>query len=295
MQICPNFTAIATCKSKTENEILLTHLRCKQWACEYCAQKNREIWRAHLLETLNKKIDGCNWVFITLTAHENARSKYASCINLKTAWGKLYHRIKRKWSNQVVEYVMLYEPHKDSALHIHGILNLEVEGNNVWDAKTKKWYHPALTHWLKDNARQCGAGYMAHGAKIEPDRAYVGQPGNAGLVVAYITKYITKDNQGWDGYPKYFHRIAVSRNIGSPPRKETDTVWHMRVGVHMSELEGKKTVINLNTGEIRTRKGATVLLDIQTGERIARQWFIDNEVQFYPKDSESETKENESI
>jgi len=238
---CPNFRKVATKKSLTGKEINLVHLRCKKWSCEFCCEKNRLIWRAHLLDVLNKKIDGCEWCFITLTAHKNAQTPQNSIKNLKSAWDKLYHRIRRKWALQDVEYAMLYEPNKEGAYHIHAIINLVVEGGNIYDHVEEEWRHQALTTWLKDNAAECGAGYIAHGVKIDAP--------NPGLVVAYITKYMTKESTGWADYPKYCHRIATTRGIGSPSFAAKEKGWQAKIGVHIVDTYPDVTIVDLHTGE----------------------------------------------
>lgn len=241
MDFCPNFRKVAVKPSVTGKEINLVHLRCKKWSCEFCAEKNRLVWRAHLLDALNKKVDGCEWCFITLTAHKNAQTPQNSIKNLKGAWDKLYHRIRRKWALQDVEYAMLYEPNQKGAYHIHAIINLGVDGDNVFDVEHEEWRHQGLTSWLKDNAAACGAGYIAHGVKIDAP--------NPGLVVAYITKYMTKENTGWADYPKYCHRIAVTRGIGSPKFEAKEKGWVSTTMVHASEIANGVTIVDLNTRE----------------------------------------------
>jgi len=252
---CGKLKRVAVKKDVTGSILRLVHIRCKQWSCDYCAEKNKKVWRAHLLDTLNHEpLKSNQWCFITLTAHEYAQTPELSVKNLKEAWNKLYHRIRYHWRSQAVEYAMLYEPHASGSLHIHAIINLTVAGENVLKTKWRKigqgreyykiWQHDALTTWLKDNMRECGAGYIAHGVKINNP--------NPGLVVAYIVKYMSKQNTGWGGYPKYFHRIAVTRGIGSPKHAKKEKGWSQRHAVHVTEIAKYRHMVDLNTGEIIT-------------------------------------------
>jgi len=255
LSFCGKLKQVAVKRDVSGTILRLVHIRCRQWGCEFCAEKNKKVWRAHLLEKLNHEpLKNMQWCFITLTAHEFAQSPEKSVKNLKVAWEKLYHRIKYHWRNQSITYAMLYEPHKTGSLHIHAIINLEVEGDNVLKTKWRKvgdgreyykiWQHQKLTNWLSDNMRECGAGYIAHGVKIDNP--------NPGLVVAYIVKYMSKQNTGWHGYPKYFHRIAVTRDIGSPKPPKKEKGWSKRHAVHVTEIAKYQHLVDLNTGEIVT-------------------------------------------
>jgi len=245
---CKNFNAIATKDPQNDGNMKIARLRCKQWDCEYCARKNMSIWRAHILQKLNEM--GGEWCFITLTAHANAHKAGKTVLNLKAMWKKLYDRLQRRYKREWftpqlygMEYVMLFEKHTQSGkgtYHIHAIVRMRVEGKNQWDAKRKNWYHAALTMWLKDNAAECGGGFMAHGAKI--------MEANAGLVAAYITKYMTKNAQGFEGFPKGQRRITTSRGFGSP-----DTTgeggWRFRNYVLIGEYYAYDSITDVSTGE----------------------------------------------
>lgn len=245
---CKNFKAIATKDPNWDGNMLIARLRCKQWDCPFCARQNMKVWRAHIIDTVNRL--GGEWVFVTLTAHKNSHKAGKTVVNLKSMWKKLYDRLQRKYKREWfapqvwgMEYAMLFERHTRSekpTFHIHAIIRMRVEGSNVWDTARENWYHPALTSWLKDNAAECGGGFMAHGAKI--------MGANAGLVAAYITKYMTKDAQGFAGFPKGQRRITTSRAFGSPDTKG-EGGWNFRQYVLLAEYHGYDTMTDVSTGE----------------------------------------------
>lgn len=236
---CENFVQFATKKSLTGKELKLIRLRCKMWNCEYCAAKNGSIWRAHIIDRLNK-LDCASWCFVTLTAHKRARTTLTSVKNLKSAWDKLYHRLHRKYGE--FEYVMVYEKHKNLAMHIHAIMSIELGGDNVYDKRNKLFKHMSFTNWLKNNMAEVGAGFMAHGVKIDAP--------NAGLVSAYITKYMTKQ-LGEIDFPKYARRIVVSRGFGSPKFEAKEDGWKPGGAISYAEFRLSQCdyIVDLNTGE----------------------------------------------
>src|ERR1044072_6889789 len=99
---CENFRGLAVVDGDDDTPLLVARLRCKMWDCEYCATKNRSIWRAHIIDTVNKL--GGNWLFMTITAHRNAHRVGKTLINLKNAWKRLYDRLRYKFKGKKVEY-----------------------------------------------------------------------------------------------------------------------------------------------------------------------------------------------
>jgi len=245
---CKNFNGIATKDPSGDGNLKIARLRCKEWDCEYCARKNMSIWRAHIIETVNRMAG--DWFFVTLTAHGNSHRAGKTIENLKTAWGKLYDRLNRYYDRKVltphpktIEYVMLFERHKQTGkitYHIHAIMRMNLLGNNKWNGKKEYWYHPELHNWFKDNAAECGAGFMAHAARIEDS--------NAGLVAAYITKYMTKDAQTLQNFPKHARRISTSRGFGSP-NLDKEGGWRFRQYVLIGEYYAYDSITDVSTGE----------------------------------------------
>jgi len=248
---CKKFTGIAVADGDIDREMLLARLRCKQWDCDYCAVQNRRVWRAHIIDIVNKL--GGDWLFLTITAHSKAHKAGKTIINLKNAWKKLYDRLRYKFEGQKLEYVWIFEKHtgidertgkEKQTYHIHAILRAKVDGDNVWNKKKEYWYHPEMHNWLKDNSAEVGAGYMCHCTKI--------QDGNGGLVSAYITKYMTKDSQNLQGFPARMRRVSTSRGFGSPKRKESDKSWQYRQFIMRSELWMHTKITDVSTGHVLT-------------------------------------------
>lgn len=243
---CKNFKGLAVVDGDPDTEMLVARLRCKKWDCEFCAVKNRQIWRAHIIDTVNKM--GGEWLFVTLTAHRKAHSDKRTIENLKSAWKRLYDRLRYKFKGQKLEYVWLYEKHTGTdakgqpkqTYHVHMILRAVVAGGNKWNARKKYWYHPEMHNWLKDNAAAIGAGYMAHAAKIEES--------NGGLVAAYITKYMTKDAQNLQGFPRGMRRIQTSRAFGSPQTQESPLSWEFRAHLLRGDIARHVKTTDVSTG-----------------------------------------------
>lgn len=168
---CPHFARIATAQDETR--FLIARLRCKRWSCEYCADKNRSIWRARIIDAVNK--NPAPWHFVTLTAHEKQRGVDRSLDNLRFGWQKLNCRIRRKFDK--FHYVRVMELHSDESIHWHFIASIPFD--DVFFPEAGAPY----SRWLKDNARSCGLGYMVHAEPLN---------GHAGFVASYITKYLTK-------------------------------------------------------------------------------------------------------
>lgn len=248
---CKNFSGIVTGTPAETNDLLIARLRCKEWDCDFCAPINAAIWRAHIIDRINTM--GGEWLFMTITAHRNAHKAGKTVVNLKQAWKRLYDRLRYKFKGQELEYVWLFERHteenkkgrKTHTYHIHAILRASIPGGNKWSEKGEYWYHPEMHNWLKDNAAAVGAGFMAHCAKIEG--------ANAGLVSAYICKYMTKAAQTLQGFPKHGRRISVSRGFGSPKPPKGEIEWSYRQMVMPIVLDIFDTVKDVSTGKFVKR------------------------------------------
>jgi len=172
--------------------------RCKQWSCPACAEINSRLWCARTIfgtETLIN--EGRDVYFLTLTSHEDL-SPQGTIKVFPRAWKTLRTRIARQagvWS-----YLMVPEKHKDGRLHAHFI---ETFG--------------AGERWWKDNARQCGLGYMVDEQQI-----------SSAVAGFYVTKYLHKQTEE-ASWPKGFRHIRVSQNWPKLPEMETTPGWHWRV------------------------------------------------------------------
>jgi len=173
---------------------------CKMWACPECAMKNTKKWIARIIDGINKS-KSKNWYFATVTAHKWWRGG-KSLVNLRANWHKLRKRMARMAKKLGVEmqYVRIWEHHKDGSYHMHIINNVGVN-----------------TKWLKDNASECGMGFMAHSDEIV----------NAGQAAGYVAKYMLKQSEAntLHSFPKGARRIEVSQNWVAWHKKKSEG-WH---------------------------------------------------------------------
>lgn len=198
MDKCENFSGIISADDIERQVTYLANVRCKMWTCGFCAWKNAAVWRAHIIDTINRLDDPLRqWTFATLTSHRKMRGPDASLKCIREGWKKLYDRIKRKYGkSRKVEYIRVWEKHADGSYHCHVIFSCHVK---------KKW--------LKNNAAECGMGYMADVQLIT---------GHAGRVAAYITKYMTK---ALDAFPSGFRRVQGSRAFSLRKTAENALDW----------------------------------------------------------------------
>lgn len=165
--------------------------RCKMWKCPACADINRRLWAAkatHGAEVQQEQGGVVN--FITLTSHEKLNA-YSSIKVFPLAWKKLHARATYAGGKQ--PYLMIPEQHRDGRLHMHAIA--------LW---------PMTTAWWKDNARECGLGYMAEAEAVR----------NPALAGWYVVKYITKSLTAMN-WPTRFRRIRTSRDWPTLPDNVT--------------------------------------------------------------------------
>lgn len=244
MDFCTHYPLCAFARVAS-HRVLFTRLRCGQWSCDYCAQKNMEIWRAHLLNTLPTVSD--HWYFVTLTAHEHLRSATASLKNIRENLDKLFKRLRRIFKH--VHYVRVYEKHPTSAArHSHLLacglspfLVREVSrtGSVSFTPLLNRQSHKgtwALRTWFKKTARELGMGYQVECKKID----------KAGASIGYVTKYLTKSFQ--DLHEKGLRHVQTSREIGSP-KPETVYSWKVVSFVTARDFQPGDTVVDLQTGE----------------------------------------------
>lgn len=193
----------------------MTRLRCKQWTCDFCADKNARTWQYWLIKRLPEVSQ--EWYLITLTAHSQKRTELQSLTNLRKNIDALIKRVKRVWGDDI-EYVRVFERHPTSeAIHVHfimsGITPYVVNGCSVkmrpmalgvitrhghvgtWSAKT----------WFKKNAQELGMGYMADVKRLE---------GPTESAAFYVTKYLTKDLQAI--HVAYLRHVQTTQGIGKP-------------------------------------------------------------------------------
>lgn len=240
---CRNFNAVLLAK-KEANFSLLIRARCKQWSCSLCAETNRSMWRGFLWRRVGE-IGTEGWVFITVTSHKNAQKRALgakmtvySLKNIQNGTALLFKRLKRIFGDYA--YVRVYEKHKSGAYHVHIIARVgalperffhqKVNGKRRISKTAPKRGKPGS--WLpktmiKNVCVECGMGNQADIQPI-PD-------GNAGAVIGYIVKYMTKQAQGSDEL-KGVRRIQTSQHFGKNEPDESDLEWIVRVGIHEGDL-----------------------------------------------------------
>lgn len=245
MKFCEHYPLVAFAVV-SRSRALFTRLRCGSWSCEYCARKNRDIWRAHLIDRLPEISD--NWWSVTLTARETTRTTKSSLANIRTRIDRLFKRLRRIYKD--VQYVRVYEKHPTSvAIHAHLIvarlspfltwrrarsgstqfipLDIRTEHKGTWTIKT----------FMKRTCRDLGMGYQVDCKRIEDARRSVG----------YVTKYLTKALQ--EIHVKGLRHVQTSRKIGSP-KNEGNYAWQVRSFVTARDFAPGTDVIDLQTGEL---------------------------------------------
>lgn len=188
----------------------MVRLRCKSWQCEYCAEKNRALWRSHLKKRIGHI--GGSWWFITITAHERSRSKDTSLANLRAGLDKLLKRLRRVYGR--IDYVRVYEVHQKGAFHAHLVVQglsqrvarMDLRNGEIafrpFDTvpATRSW---GIQTYFRRVAREVGMGYMVDVQAVD----------TIPQVVNYITKYMTKESQSF--WVKGLRRIQASERIGA--------------------------------------------------------------------------------
>lgn len=181
--------------NQNEHKALLTKASCKLWGCETCGARNARRWIARILLVMASSEQ--TWSMLTITARGNAR-KIASVANLRQGWKKLSNRISsnKDRDESALLYVRVWEQHEDGTFHNHVLINCCYG-----------------TRWAKDNASQCGLGFISDWRELE----------NAGQAVGYVAKYTLKNaslERGGIAWPKGLRRIETSRNWPKLPEKE---------------------------------------------------------------------------
>lgn len=178
-----------------EGRVVMFQPRCKSWDCPACAEINKSLWAVrayHGAEVLAEGENPNN--FLTITSHEKL-SAAASLAVWPDAWKKL--RMRARYAAPHFQYLMVPEQHKDGRLHVHA-----VETANLG----KRWW--------KDNARECGLGYMA-------DESETRTPGGA---ARYVVKYLTKSLE-FQAWPRGWRRVRTSQGWPKLPEMPVVEGW----------------------------------------------------------------------
>jgi len=217
---CPNFNLMAYRHDSVRGWIAF-RLRCKSWRCPYCAIENQKMWRKHLKRRI---IDlGGEWYFGTITAPSWDRRPGATLYTIRLNFDRFMKRLRRVFKHGV-NYVRIYEKHKDGAFHLHVVVSGLSPRVRSYRARTGSiGFKPAddrdktgtwsIKTWWKKTLAKCGCGYIAD-IKAIPAIAAIG----------YVTEYMTKQAQ--DYHVPNLRRIQTSRGIGSPVIKSAEK-WHV--------------------------------------------------------------------
>lgn len=248
MSICKKYIKVAYTVTGPK-QALMTRLRCKQWTCEYCADKNARMWQYWLIKRLPEVSP--EWYLVTLTAHPHKREQLKSLNNIRSKIDTLIKRIKRVFGDDI-EYVRVFEKHPSSeAIHVHlimsGLAPYVVNGFSVkhrpvsigvltrhghvgtWSVKT----------WFKKTCQALGMGQQADVSLIkdEPARA-----------AYYVTKYLTKDMQAF--HVSYLRHVQVTQGIGKP-KFDASYTWDVASYITPYTFpEANTRVTDIDTGRV---------------------------------------------
>jgi len=237
----------------------LTRTRCKMWDCRFCAVVNRKRWRAALLAYLNsvagkEKVWSFNTITVPRAIHKHANAEFRMSLSLafiRKNWDKLIKRLKREYGN--FSYVRVLEQHQSGVLHIHLLSSFHHTDLHVGIGKKGASY--SYSPSFKRHLTETGFGFITNSQNILDEH---GESANAGLVVGYITKYMTKQSDAFAQAVagKRVRRVLTSRDIGSPKQVESEEQWFLRDGVYLFEVLIDESYgriwVDLNTGAIIT-------------------------------------------
>lgn len=161
---------------------LLFQPRCKMWKCPSCARVNKLLWQARISYGYEQyeRLGYTGWAFVTITAMDYDDTEAKCLSRWHKNWPRLSARMRRKFPG--IKYVLLPEHHENGRVHWHMIAS-----------------HGVGERWVKDNAHNCGLGYIADSRPVE----------DAYRAVSYVSKYIGKslDVVQW---PRNLRRIRTS-------------------------------------------------------------------------------------
>lgn len=248
MSVCTKYLKVAYTVTGPK-KALLTRLRCKQWSCDHCAEKNANLWRYWLIKRL-PEVSG-EWWLMTLTASSFTRTTEASLANLRDNIDRLIKRMRRVFGTPI-EYVRVYEKHPSSeAIHVHFIVSgitpyvavgcsakLQEMAVGVLSRKWRSGIWSVKT-WLKITTQALKMGYIADIKRLE---------GDAQFAAYYVTKYLTKDMQSF--HVPYLRHVQVTNGIGSPEFEKTYTWIPVSYITARTFDEPNTSVTDIDTGEI---------------------------------------------
>jgi len=211
----------------TDNRYMLMRADCKTYACPTCGKVRKSMHYLRILSGASELHESTELplCFVTLTSNPKLKTYAATKRVFPLAWKKLSMRWKREQST--LDYAMSFENHKDGRLHAHMIVLTTVS-----------------QHWIKDNAYQCGLGYMAKKRIIRSDD-------NLKQHVGYVAKYATKHADGSAGrninYSQSYPKLSLLQH------NNILEIWR-----YETLAQALQIVDNLGLCEIITRNGDIV-------------------------------------
>ncbi len=239
MNYCPRVKTIISSWDFKPGFLSIARMRCRQWDCSYCATKNGDMWRAHLLHQLCEVLTEKKWLFITLTVPPYAHAMHAwkSLALLKKAWNGIYDKLR--WLNRgKFSYVLVYETHASGIFHVHCLCSLgaHYDKYTVWDFERVhgderiacEKMHPVCL-WLRKKAILEHLGWVVHVTRVG---VHENALDGARKALGYLSKYLSK-GAGEVIMPPRWRRIGTSQDIGSPRTKNTSKyTWSLKGAIN---------------------------------------------------------------
>lgn len=226
-QICtrPNVPVLRGI-NHVRSEVMFFRPNCGCWDCPHCSELLARKWRYRAVNGLRQLEDaGSRADFVTITSHE--KLDHAGSLRvLPAAWKKLRIRIVRAAGK--CEYFQIPEFHKNGRVHFHMLTTAILP---------QKWW--------KDNARQCGFGFMSDVQEVK----------QLGGVSNYVGKYLTKMLQNWN-IPEHFRRVRTSQGFPKLPDMPPNPEWQfdvlprqlsLQTAVNAAQLDGYAVIVTNGT------------------------------------------------
>jgi len=177
MKVCPRVKNLIASWDFKDGYLSIARMRCRQWDCPYCAVKNADMWRGHLLRTFCEDLADEKWIFVTLTLapwqHKMPFADGLKC--LKGAWSNLYDRLRYKNGGRL-KYVLVFETHKSGVFHAHALCNMgqAYDVYTVWDWNIERSHTERIADekmhglcvWLQKQTIGQGIGSVCHITRI---------------------------------------------------------------------------------------------------------------------------------
>ena len=245
MKYCPNVRRIMKSRDHTPGRLTIARVRCKQWTCEYCAKRNMNAWRRHLIKQFQGPLAGRAWCFVTLTAPPYLHGQPERSVEMfQKAWKRLYDLLRR-YVGEKISYVYMYEAHKSGTYHMHALVSCGGFYDKtplifVWE---KPLEHHPMHRWLQDTMPTLGGGW-----RVDVRRIYSVYGLNDGVsAVLYSIKYFAKAKD-WKRFKKHARRIGVTQDIGGLPKPpKSEAAWTLAPWMKIEEFVNERSVYDLST------------------------------------------------